>query len=656
MAFPPQFLQQIRDQLPVSRVVARKVRLTRRGREFVGLSPFQSERTPSFTVNDDKQFYHCFSSGRHGDVFRFIMETEGLSFPEAVTQLAESAGLTLPPSEYGAAERADSHKPLYALLQAAAVWFRQQLASDEGKAARALLAARQVSDAAAETFELGYAPRARDALLAHLRTHKASDAQLEAVGLAARYEGREGLQARFADRLVFPIRDRQARVIGFGGRALSADAKAKYLNSPETLLFHKRETLYNLHRARPQAFAKKALVLVEGYMDVIALAEAGLQHAVAPLGTAISEQQIQLAWRLAAEPIVCLDGDAAGRQAAARLVQRALPLLQPGQSLRFVLLPEGQDPDDLVRREGLAALQALMQTARPLVEMLWEQTLADTPHETPEGQALLRVRVREQVAMIRDEDVRALYAQALQEKMLDFFPLAPYTDAPERRAPALLTRPGFARSDGGRSAAGSAVGPVRMSPLARGKTAHAQGFWPHEAALVAAMLRHPSLLLDERETLAHCRLRHTELAEMRDEMIAHADAADAADSPAETDRAAVIAALEAHLHAKGFAPQLARLARHPGQGRWPCLTMQSAPEAARANWLEIVREHHHLSELETERQTAESELEQKPEDEAAQKRLVAIKAELGKVERRDSWYAPDEDAETADETQDMSAS
>lgn len=634
MAFPPQFLQKIRDQLPVSRVVARKVQLQKRGREFVGLSPFQSERTPSFTVNDDKQFYHCFSSGRHGDVFRFVMETEGLNFPEAVRQLAREAGLDMPSEPADYARRADALKPLYALVAAAAHWFRQQLQGDGGKPGRDFLAARGVSDAACAEFGLGYAPRARQALLTHLRAEGASDAQLEAAGLAARYEGQTGLQGRFADRLIFPIQDREGRAIGFGGRALSADAAAKYLNSPETLLFRKREFLYNLHRARAAAFKHKALVLVEGYMDVIALADAGWAHVVAPLGTAISEEQIQRAWQLAPEPVICLDGDAAGRQAGARLVARALPLLQPGRSLRFALLPQGQDPDELVRREGLAALEALTRTARPLVDMLWEHLVAETPHDTPEGQAQMRVRMREQLAAIRHAELRALYAQALQEKMLDFFPLAPYTESPARTAP---LRP-HARAMVGRA--------VRLSPLVRGTMTRGasqaqERFWPHEAALVAAMLCHPPLLFEQRETLAHCRLQHKELARMRDEMIAHADAADLA---GKASRELGADALAAHLRAQGFAALLARLARHPGQGRWACLTAQSALPEARKNWLEIVREHHHLSELEAERQAAEAEFGQKPDDPKAQARLAAIKAAVAKLERRESWQEADAQA------------
>ena len=644
MAFPPQFLQQVRERMPVSRVVSRKVRLQRRGREFVGLSPFQTERTPSFTVNDDKQFYHCFSSGRHGDVFRFLMETEGLSFPEAVRQLANEAGLELP-REHGEYERrVAEEKPLQALVEAAAGWFQQQLQSAEGKAARDLLAARRVSPAACQAFGLGYAPRARQALPAYLRGQGAKDSQLEAAGLATRYEGKEGLQGRLAERLIFPIHDAQGRAIGFGGRALAADAKAKYLNSPETPLFRKRESLYNVHRARAHAFKHKTLFVVEGYMDVIALADVGCQHAAAPLGTAISEQQIQLAWRLADEPILCLDGDAAGRQAAARAVERALPLLQPGKSLRFVRLPEGQDPDELVRREGLAALQALAETALPLVDMLWQQVLDATPHETPEGQAQLRVRLREHLAAIRHADVRAFYARALKQKMLDFFPLAPYNQP----AQAAWRSDADARGNVRGSTQDTVGRAVRLSPLVRGAKAQGLKFWQHEAALAAAMLCHPALLLEQRETLAHCRLQDKELARMRDEMIAYADGLDSAaqesgDAPRPQGED-LQAHLRDNLHNKGFAPLLARLARHPMQGKIPCLIpslgAHSAPAAAQENWLEIVREHHHLSELEAERQAAEAEFEQTPDDPKAQARLAAIKAALAKLERRDTWIKP----------------
>ena len=330
MAFPSGFLDEIKNRVAVSDVVARKVKLQRRGREFVGLSPFKQERTPSFTVNDDKQFYHCFSTGKHGSIFDFLMETEGLSFPEAVERLASESGLPMPERDPRAAERAQKQAGLVDVTEAAAKWFQAQLKTPAADEARTYLERRGVTQKMIETFGIGYAPRARTALLEHLTARNIGIDKVIESGMAIKPDENKAPYDRFRDRIIFPIADTRGRVIAFGGRAMQADAPAKYLNSPDTPLFDKSRVLYNFSLARQPAYDSGDLLVAEGYMDVVGLAHAGFHHAVAPMGTALTEEQIHLAWRMAVEPILCLDGDQAGLRAAYRAIDRALPLLKPG--------------------------------------------------------------------------------------------------------------------------------------------------------------------------------------------------------------------------------------------------------------------------------------------------------------------------------------
>ncbi len=352
-------LDEFKARLPLVEIVARRVRLTRRGHEHVGLCPFHGEKTPSFTVSESKGFYHCFGCQQHGNAIDFVMATEGLEFADAVARLAELTGLPLP---WRAASRGPApDQTLLAANEVAARWFAGRLASPSGAAAAAYLTRRGVDQATTLRFGLGYAPAARSALKDALLAEGHAERQLIAAGLLVQPEDGASYD-RFRERVMFPIHDRRGRVVGFGGRALG-DARAKYLNSPETPLFHKGEILYGLALAREAARAKGTVIVAEGYMDVIALAQAGLGHAVAPLGTAISEAQLSLLWQLADEPIVCLDGDDAGLRAASRLIERALPLLKPGKSLRFALLPAGQDPDSALRTWGRESLAARLDEA-----------------------------------------------------------------------------------------------------------------------------------------------------------------------------------------------------------------------------------------------------------------------------------------------------
>jgi len=411
MAFAPEFLDEIRARVLLAGIVGRQVKLTRRGREHSGLCPFHNEKTPSFTVSEDKGFYHCFGCGAHGDVIGFVMRMEGLSFPEAVERLAGEAGLQVPQAspEERAAER--RRADLYDVVEAAAAWFEERLAGAEGAEAHAYLTGRGLRAETVAAFRLGYAPDRRGMLRKALNARGLGDAQLAEAGLiklpgAPNEAATEAPRDYFFNRIIFPITDRRGRVIAFGGRALG-ESRAKYLNSPETPLFHKGRVLYNLARARQAAHDSGELIVCEGYMDVIAIGQAGFPAAVAPLGTAITEEQIAELWRLADEPVLCLDGDQAGRRAGFRTAERALGLLRPGRSLRFAALPEGADPDSLVQGQGPAALRTVLAAARPLSEMLWLIETDGRRFETPERQAALIAALDGRIRGIGDEALRA---------------------------------------------------------------------------------------------------------------------------------------------------------------------------------------------------------------------------------------------------------
>jgi DNA primase len=424
MRFPPSLLDEIRARLPVSQVVARKVKLKRTGRELTGLSPFKSERTPSFTVNDHKGFYHCFASGEHGDIFTFLMKMEGLSFTEAVERLANEAGVPLPVQAPRDVAREDHLTRVRLALEAACAFFQSSLKGAEGKAARDYLDMRSVTADEVAAFRLGFAPASRTALKAHLAARGFSDREMIDAGLLIHGEDIAVPYDRFRGRLIFPITDHKDRVIAFGGRALAPDQQPKYLNSPDTPLFHKGQVLYNLARARPAAYDAKQIIVAEGYMDVIALSRAGLAHAVAPLGTALTGEQMKLLWSLVPEPTLCLDGDTAGRKAAFRSIDTALPLLTPGHSLRFVFLPDGQDPDDVVRTKGAEAMRTLAAAPQPLIDVLWMREREAHPHDTPEQRAAFDERLRTLAAAITNPTVRYHYSSALRERLRQAFPFA----------------------------------------------------------------------------------------------------------------------------------------------------------------------------------------------------------------------------------------
>lgn len=509
MRFPPQFLDELRARLPVSEVAGRRVKLRKTGREFVGLSPFNQEKTPSFTVNDQKGFFHDFSSGRHGDIFAFVMETEGVTFPEAVERLAGLAGLPMPKVSREDEAREERRKTLYDVIEIAAKFFESTLAARSGAKARGYLADRGIEPSTQLKFRIGYAPPERFALKEHLGSQGIPVEDMIEAGLIIAGDDIPVPYDRFRDRVMFPICDWRSRLIAFGGRALEKDAPAKYLNSPETPLFHKGATLFNAATARQAAHEGALIIAVEGYVDVIAMVTAGYHGAVAPLGTALTEDQLALLWKMADEPILCFDGDAAGRRAAYRAIDLALPRLAPGKSLRFAILPEGQDPDDLVRSGGREAMAEVIDGARPLADMLWERETESASFNTPERRAALEARIGGILRSIGDEAVRKYYSQDFAARLRALFtPTGAAAPFPRGGKFADYGRRGPARSPGyGLGAAGrsprepiAALSPrLGASPIVRG---FRSALPPREALILLAVIHHPWLLETHAEEFA----------------------------------------------------------------------------------------------------------------------------------------------------------
>jgi len=500
MRFPPSFLEEIRARLPVSEVVGRRVKLRKQGREFAGLSPFNAEKTPSFFVNDQKGFYHCFSSGKHGDVFDFLMETEGMPFGEAVERLAAMAGLPLPQVTPEAAAKEERRRSLHEVMAFATRYFEDMLQTRAGAKARGYLSDRSLGPIAQKRFRMGYAAPERFALKEALGKAGISVSDMVETGLLVSGEDIPVPYDRFRDRVMFPITDLQGRVVAFGGRALEKDVSAKYLNSPETPLFHKGALLYNGYAARAAAHKGARVVAVEGYVDVIAMVEAGFEAAVAPLGTALTDDQLQLLWRMADEPLLLFDGDKAGRRAAFRAIDLALPHLKPGKSLCFGTMPDGQDPDDLIRRSGKEAMDTVLDQAEPLAAMLWLRETEGVNLDTPERRAALEARIGEVVAAIADENVRRHYRQDLMERLRRL--LAPAGQSRSSWGPARTFEPGNRRGNayGGRGRGGPqeslaprSGGELSRTALVRGASATIPR---NEALLLLCLLNH-AWLMDE---------------------------------------------------------------------------------------------------------------------------------------------------------------
>jgi DNA primase len=483
-------LEDFKARLPIVDVVGRWVRLKPRARhDFWGCCPFHNEKTPSFHVRQDKGIYHCFGCGAHGNAIDFVMAVEHVEFAEALDRLGELTGLPAPRREVVTKPKVEPG--LFEALAEAGTWFERNLRSPPGRAAASYLERRGVAPALAARFRLGYAPAERQAMKSALIAAGIGEPMLLRAGLLVQPEDGGTSFDRFRDRLMFPIADARGRIVGFGGRALG-EAKAKYLNSPETELFHKGSLLYGLPDAARAVRAAGTLLVVEGYMDVIGLARAGMDHAVAPLGTALTEEQLEELWRHTPEPVLCFDGDAAGLRAAQRAADRALPLLRPNRSLRFVLLPAGEDPDSIVARQGAAAMQVLLSQPTTLVDFLWEQATAGVPLDTPERRVAVERGLMARLATIGDRDLRAHYRRELGGRLRELW-------RPRGRA---------AMRVAGQTATGRLAVPVQSADRRA------------EEALLEPFLLAPQLLEQLEEELARLVLLDTELERLRCEILA----------------------------------------------------------------------------------------------------------------------------------------
>ncbi len=634
MRFTPQFLDELRARLPVSEVVGRRVKLRKQGREFIGLSPFNKEKSPSFTVNDQKGFFHDFSSGKHGDIFGFVMETEGVGFPEAVERLAQLAGVPLPKVSHEDEARDARRKTLHDVMELAAKFFEATLAARAGAKARGYLADRSLDPATQLKFRLGYATNERFALKEHLGSHGIPVEDMVEAGLLVSGDDIPLPFDRFRDRVMFPITDLRGRVIAFGGRALEKDAQAKYLNSPETPLFHKGATLYNIASARQAAHDGQPVIAVEGYVDVIAMVTAAFAATVAPLGTALTEDQLALLWKMADEPVLCFDGDNAGLRAAYRAVELAMPRLKPGKSLKFALLPQGQDPDDLVRSAGRDAVNDVIAAARPLADMLWARETEGHSFATPERRAALEARINEVTSGIADDSVRKYYRQDFNARLAQFF-------APAQGAP----RGNFQRGQGrgqdwrdrgnsnwqprngapARPAIGGKNTPyvvvsqqLASGPLHRG---HRITVPTREALILQAALNYPWLLHDHLEEFASLEFRHADAEKLKSALVdiaAHAAAADPE-------------AVRAELAGRGLVEVMDRIgASITTQSVWGARP-DAAPEDVLVTWQQLVALHRQWHSLTRELKDAEQALGQDA-SEANYLRLRDVKARLARMD------------------------
>src|ERR1700744_5100721 len=430
MRFGPNLLDEILRRTDLVQLVGRRVKLTRKGRVMWGCCPFHKEKSPSFKVENERRTYKCFGCGAGGDAFKWTMETEGLSFPESVEKLAQEAGVELPKWSAEDEERELKKKSLYEIVEAACVFFEEHLRAKGSETAREYLLSRGLNGEAAKKFRLGYAPDSNSALKDHLYAKNIPLEDMVAAGLVRPQDGDRAARDFFYNRVIFPISDARGRMVAFGARALDPDAKPKYINTGETSLFSKGHLLYNFATARAAALKAQTIILAEGYMDVIALVRAGFEHAVAPLGPAFTEDQLQLLWRTAPEPILAFDGDEAGLRAAQRAARLALPMLAPGFSLRFAFLPSGEDPDSLIKREGPGAMRKVLDAAEPLSQVLWRVETEGKDFSTPERRAGLERALGEIVREIKDAKIADYYKRDFDEKVFESFKRRKAPDRP----------------------------------------------------------------------------------------------------------------------------------------------------------------------------------------------------------------------------------
>ncbi len=564
MRFDDRFIDEVKSRLRLSDVIGKTVKLKRQGREYVGLSPFTKEKTPSFFVNDDKGFFHDFSSGKHGDLIEFLQETERLSFVEAIERLAAEAGVPLPEPDPQAAEQEKKRQGLAEWMDMAAAWFEGQLRRPAGEAARQYLERRGLPESEWKRFGLGFAPSGRTALKDYLVAKGAKPGELVDAGLLIALEDGGAPYDRFRDRIIFPIADARGRIVSFGGRAMDPQARAKYLNGPETGLFHKGRLLYGLPEARKLLHSGEdgaALVVVEGYMDAIACQRAKIP-AVAPLGTALTEDQMEVLWRLHPEPTLCFDGDTAGMRAAARAIERALPLLKPGKSFRFAIVSGGKDPDDVLREQGAGALRAQLAETTPFADALFARERDLEPLDRPESRAGFKQRLRQAANTIADSDLAQAYREELLRRFDAMFPAGP---RPQQ---------GANRRFGGRW---GPRGPELTFPTPEGKAAAKRlptDLGAVAAALAKGALADPARLDDHLEELETYGFGDPLLSELAKEIIRLRLDADHLDTEA----------LARHLRERGYAGLLTDIDRAAAKSGAPFLKQDVTLAAARSEW------------------------------------------------------------------------
>jgi DNA primase len=639
MRFSQPFLDELRDRVTISEVIGRRVtwdrKKTNTGRgDFWACCPFHGEKSPSFHCEDRKGRYHCFGCGVTGDHFRFLMELDGLPFNEAVQQIADIAGVALPAPDPETERRERERHNLFDVMELATRFFQEQLQSAAGAKARAYLRDRGLTGRTIETFRLGYSLDSRNALKEFLAGKGVAREQIEACGLVVHGDDIPVSYDRFRDRIMFPILSSREKVIAFGGRAMSPDAPAKYLNSNETELFSKGQVLFNFTRARRAlgTDGTGTVVAVEGYMDVIALAQAGVENAVAPLGTALTESQLQLLWKMTSVPVLCFDGDGAGMRAASRAVDLALPLLRPGQSLRIALLPDGKDPDDLVKLEGRAPFDKVLSEARALADMVWLRETSGTVFETPEKRAELEARLKTVTQVIADESVRRHYQQDMRDRLYAFFQPANRQGGEQRRPPF--------RSGANQRGGGAATnGPGRSAPvsdrLARSGLVAGYSALPslRECALALTVVNHPALFFEDFDALRQIEFEGRDMRRFWQAVMGVA----AASGP-ELTREELLTALET----QGFDALLASLDKQIRFARLWTATENAAIEDAREGYQQALALHMRARALVRQRHEIERELAEAVEHgvEADAERLMLtlkeVQQEITRLENQEA--------------------
>ena len=593
MRFGPNLLEEILRRTDLVQLVGRRVKLTRKGRVMWGCCPFHKEKSASFKVENERRTYKCFGCGAGGDAFKWLMETEGLTFPESVERLAGEAGVELPKWSPEDEAREEKKKSLYDVVEAACAFFEEQLRAKSGAQAREYLQSRGLNGEVAKQFRLGYAPNSNGALKDFLYAKNIPLDDMIAAGLVRAADDNRAARDFFYDRLMFPIADPRGRVIAFGARALDPEAKPKYINTGETTLFSKGRLLYNFFNARPAALKTGTIILAEGYMDVIALVRAGFDAAVAPLGTALTEDQLALLWRTAPEPILAFDGDEAGLRAAHRAARLALPLLNPGFSLRFAFLPGGEDPDSFLRREGAGAMRKLLDAAEGLAKVLWRVETEGKDFSTPERRAGLERTLGEIVSQIRDPKIADYYRRDFEQNVFEAFkrrqPRAPERRGDNRRPDNRRFEPRYGAPDFPRGPVESVSADVKNSLLARSGRTGARRM--KEMELAALLLQHPELAGRQGEILASLPLSDPSLDRFRHELLNLAASGFRLENQG----------LENHLVRTGMSELVERLKARMVASGDSTQADSSAEEDVEARWLGAARQLREIAELAPER-------------------------------------------------------